>query len=218
METTVLNKPASELSAKELKALLAKKQVDEANAKYEARQAYESLRDDGVKEIVEKALAINDILKAFKKESFNGIETMYKMLQEHSERHANGKGNVTLDTTDGKFRVVFKRSDQTRFDERSTQAEAYILDFLTSEYPEGSNTSKLIRLLLERRQGQLDKNNVLKLISMKDDFNSDNWRKGIQLLQESIVWDYTKFYAEYYYRGEDNEWIPIVLNFAKLSA
>lgn len=216
MET--LNKPLSELTVEELENLAAQKRAEQAAAKQKARESYEVLRDESIREIVHKAQEIHGIMTAFKAESFTGIETLYKMLQEHSDRHANGKGNVTLDTADGQYRVVYKRADQTRFDERATQAEAHILDFLTSEYPEGSNTAKLIRSLLERKKGALDKNLVLKLIGMKNDFENDNWRKGIELLQESIVPDSTKFYAEYYYRSDDGEWLPIILNFSRLSA
>lgn len=218
METTTLNKPASELTLEELKALTAQREQSELSEKQKAREAYESLRDDSITSMVSYAIQLNESLKGFKKSSFEVIETLYKMLQEHSNRHAQGKGNVTLDTADGQFRVVFKRSDNTRFDERATQAEAHILDFLTSEYPEGSNTSKLIRSLLERKKGQLDKNLVLKLIGMKNDFDNEHWKMGIDLLQESIVPDETRFYAEYFYRSDDGEWLPIVLNFAKLTA
>lgn len=217
MTTEVLNKPVGELTIEELEAIAAQKRAEANAEKQKAREAYESLRDESVTEIVQKAKDVHGIMNAFKTESFAGIETLYKMLQEHSDRHANGKGNVTLDTADGQSRVVFKRADNTRFDERSSQAEAHILDFLTAEYPTGSNTAKLIRSLLERKKGALDKNLVLKLIGMKNDFDNENWRKGIELLQESIVPDNTKFYAEYYYRSEDGEWCPIVLNFAKLS-
>lgn len=218
METTTLNKPASELTLEELKALTAQREQSEFSEKQKAREAYETLRDDSITSMVSYAIQLNESLKGFKKSSFEVIETLYKMLQEHSNRHAQGKGNVTLDTADGQFRVVFKRSDNTRFDERATQAEAHILDFLTSEYPEGSNTSKLIRSLLERKKGQLDKNLVLKLIGMKNDFDNEHWKMGIDLLQESIVPDETRFYAEYFYRSDDGEWLPIVLNFAKLTA
>lgn len=216
MQTTVLSKPASELTTDELSALLAQRQANEVAEKNEKRKAYETLRDETVKELVEGAKALNDMLSKFKSKSYASIGALYEMLQEHSDRHANGKGNVTLDSSCGNYRIMFRRHDATRFDERSTQAEAHILDFLTAEYPEGSPTNKAIRILLERKTGQLDKNNVLKLFKMKDDFDNENWRKGIDLLQESIVPDHTKYYAQFFYRSGDMEWLPIVLEFAKL--
>lgn len=216
METLLENKTVNELTTAELTALLQQKQAEETAKRVKAREAYESLRDADVKRMVLEAQGLHDALGKFKMEAFNDIGTLYEMLQEHSARHAGGKGNVTLDSSDGQFRIAFKRQDQTRFDERSTQAEAHIMDFLLEEYPEGSNTSKMIRLMLERKKGELDKNNVLKLMAMKDDFDNANWKKGLELLQESIVPDHTRFYAEFYFRSVDGEWMPIVLNFSRL--
>ncbi|WP_437918418.1 DUF3164 family protein [Sphingobacterium sp. LRF_L2] len=216
METTVMNKPAQELTREELAALLAQKESEEASGKKKAREAYESLRDSSIVEMVSYAIQLKDQIAGFKTTSFEKIDTLYKILQEHSSRHANGKGSVTLETADNRYKVQFKRQDHTKFDERATQAEAHILDFLTAEFPEGSNTSKLVRSLLERKKGALDKNLVLKLIGMRNDFDNENWRKGIELLQESIVPDSTKFYAQFSVKDDNDEWQPIVLDFAKL--
>ncbi|WP_149913516.1 DUF3164 family protein [Sphingobacterium cavernae] len=216
--TELLEKPVKDLTVEELFALAKQKEAEQDAQKLKARQNYEALRDDSVSEIVSKAKDVHGIMSAFKKESFEGIETLYKMLQEHSDRHAQGKGNVTLDTSDGKSRVVFRRSDNTRFDERATQAEAHILEFIANRWGNKDDAdSKFIKRMLERKNGKLDKNRVLDMISMKDNYDDIHWRKGIELLQESIVPDNTKFYAEYYYRSEDDEWIQIPLNFSKLS-
>ncbi|MGJ1327614.1 DUF3164 family protein [Sphingobacterium sp. UBA5980] len=218
METTTLNKPASELTLDEIQALLAQKKDETASEKQKAREAYESLRDENVSALVERAMKLHAELAAFKSKTFEDIDTLYKLLQEHSSRHQNGKGNVTLDTSDGRFRVVFKRSDNTRFDERATQAEAHILDFVSNRWGNKDDAdSKFIKKLLERKNGKLDKNKVLDMISMKDNYNDPHWQKGIDLLQESIVPDTTRFYVEYYVRSEFDEWLPVVLNYAKLN-
>lgn len=219
MENTVLNKTAGELSLEEIEALAAQKRAEANNQKLKARHAYETLRDEAISNMVAFAKNLHEQMTGFKNSSFEMIETLYKMLQEHSDRHASGKGNVTLDTADGQFRVVYKRSDNTRFDERATQAEAHILDFVANRWGNKDDAdSKFIKRMLERKNGKLDKNKVLDMISMRDNYDDPHWQKGIDLLQESIVPDTTRFYAEYYYRSEDNEWIPIVLNFSKLSA
>lgn len=216
MENQILERPAHELTADELKAILKQKQEQEAAEREQSRRSYEHLRDETVQNIVCTALQLNAQLKEFKTSAYSHVNTMYELLQEHSNRHAKGKGNVTLDTTDGKYRVAFKRADFTRFDERSTQAESHILEFLSSELPADSKTTKLVRLLLERKKGEMDKNNVLKLISMKNDFENEHWRSGITLLQESIVPDYTKFYMDFYVRTEDGEWQQVGLHFSRL--
>lgn len=211
----MINKP--EFTAKELKAMLAETEQKEAIVRKQKRAEYETLRDNTVSEMLEKAAEINQILKGFKTEVFNNCETMYKLLQEHSDRHADGKGSFTMETSDNTMRVKFARQDNTKFDERSTQAEKHILDFIIDQFGDDSPTSKMIRKLLERKKGTLEKDEVLKLISMKDDFDNENWRKGIELLQESIVPGETKYYARFEIKPEDGEsWIPVSLDFARL--
>lgn len=214
MET--MTKSVSEFTAAELKALLAEKEASEAAERQQKRADYESLRDEVVAALVAKAGRIHDIMAAFKVRAWSELETLYKLLQEHSQRHADGKGSFTLEC--GKVKVQYKRNENTRFDERATQAERHILDFITRKYSDNDPTSKLVRSLLERKKGQLDKDLVLRLISMKDDFQDDNWRKGIELLQESIVPGETRYYAQFFVKDEDGEsWHPIVLDFAKLA-
>ena len=217
METPTINKPASELTAEELIALLAEKESADQAEQLAKRKAYEALRDETVEAMVRTAEGFKNILKDFKANTWQELETLYKLLQEHSSRHADGKGNFTLETSDKLFKVQFKRQDNTRFDERATQAEAHILDFLTAQFSDGSSTSKLVRRLMERKKGALDKDRVLQLISMRNDFDNEHWRKGIQLLEESIVPAETKYYAQFSIRTDEAaEWQNIVLDFAKL--
>ncbi len=217
MTAEKLNKPASELTTAELAEILAAKKQVEDQERQEKRRDYEALRDSTVSTMVQKAANLNVMLKSFKDEVWGDLETLYKLLQEHSSRHADGKGSFTLQTTEGDMRVSFKRQDNTKFDERATQAEKHILDFIADQFGDTAPTSKLIRKLLERKKGQLEKDEVLKLISMKDDFDNDNWRKGIELLQESIVPGETRYYAKFEIKNSDGDaWKQISLDFARL--
>lgn len=214
METMV---NINELSTAELEALIEQRKRKDLEIKNKKREDYQKLREEVVSNMIQEASGLSNQLKNFKTKVFSQLETMYSLLQEHSDRHADGKGNFTLETEDRLMQVAFRRQDNTRFDERATQAEKHILDFLTSQFGDNAPTSKLIRKLLERKKGQLEKDEVLKLISMKDDFDNENWRKGIDLLQESIVPGDTKFYAQFKIKLEEGaEWLPILLDFARL--
>jgi len=220
MNTATLSKPANELSAAELKALLADRESEEQNQRIQKRKDYEVLRDSTVNELVGGAMHFNGVLKGFKTNAYNDLEAMYKLLQEHSSRHEKGKGTFTIENSESTMKVQFKRHDATMFDERATQAEKYILEFLTDEFGDDSESdprNKLIKKLLERKKGKVDKDNVLLLAGMKDDFPNANWHKGIDLYLESIVPAHTKYYAQFYYRDSvDDAWLSIVLDFAKL--
>lgn len=215
MET--LTKPANELSTADLEALLEQRKAAEATERQQARLNYEQLRDDTILKLVAAAQAISGTIKDFKAHCNGELGSLYKLLQEHSSRHTDGKGSFTLETTDKLFRVIYRRQESTRFDERATQAERHILDFLTSQFGDDSPTSKLVRRLLERKKGQMDKDAVLQLISMKDEFTNENWRKGIELLAESIVPGETRYYTQFQMRfNEGDEFENILLDFARL--
>lgn len=160
METKTMTPERSinELSTAELKELLAKKEAAEANERQQKRKDYEVLRDDTVGKLVAAAMQFHIGLKAFKNETWNELGTIYKLLQEHSSRHTDGKGNFSLENSQGTMKVTFKRQDNTRFDERATQAEKHIIDFLTEEFGNLSDPkAKALRKLLERKKDTLTK-------------------------------------------------------------
>lgn len=215
METATINTKG--LTSAQLRELLAQTEAAEADERTQKRKDYEALRDDTVFNMINGANAIKTVLKDFKTSVFDDLEAMYKLLQEHSSRHADGKGSFTIETTDRLMKVQFKRQETTKFDERATQAEKHILDFLTTEFSDGDPKSKMLRKLLERKKGKVDKDNVLLLVGMADDFNNEHWNKGIALYKESIVPDATKYYAQFFVRlHEGDEWQAIVLDFARI--
>lgn len=217
MTTATLEKKASQLSVDELKDLLAQQTENETQERLQKRKDYEALRQDTVFTLISKAVGIKGVIKNFKTEAFNELETMYKLLQEHSSRHADGKGSFTLENAESTMKIQFKRHDATTFDERATQAEKYIIDFLTSEFGDDDPRNKVIKNLLERKKGKVDKDNVLQLAGMRDDFTNENWQRGIDLYLESIVPSHTKYYAQFFIRANaDDAWQNIVLDFAKL--
>lgn len=215
METTAIN--PKELTSSQLRELLAETEAAEANDRVEKRKNYEALRNDTVFNLINKANTLKDALKDFKTAAFADMEAMYKLLQEHSSRHADGKGNFTLESTDKLMKIMFKRYETTKFDERATQADKYFLDFLTEEFAENDPKSKAFRRLLERKKGQPDKDNVLIILSLKDDFHNSNLDKAAQLYQESITDAGTKYYVQFFVRlHEGDEWQAIVLDFARI--
>lgn len=212
------NKPAGQLTASELKELLADTMQKEAQQQLKKRQSYEQLKFGTVDKLVDNALGYYDVLEQFKALVFGELGTIYKLLQEYSSRHEDGKGNFTIENEGKTKKIVFKREETTRFDERATMAEKHILDFITAEFSNNDPKSKIIRKLLERKKDQLDKDQVLLLLSMRDDFDNENWRKGLDLLKESIVPAETRYYVQFYHRqNEAEKWQSIILNFSKIN-
>jgi hypothetical protein len=202
------------LSTAELKAALAEKESLELFDKNKKREDYEALKSSTVIELSKTAIELNGLLQGFKNKSFETLQTLYKMLQEYSKRHADGKGNFQLEV--GNYRITYRRQDNGFFDERSVQAEKHIIDFVTEKYVDDTSTKTLIMSLLERKKGALDIKLVQKLYSMEDQFEEPNWKEGIRLLKESWTSSDTRDYVVFEQKDKNNKWVNINLNFSSI--
>ena len=202
------------LTTDELKAALAEKEQMELIDKNKKRADYEALKLSVVQELTNEAIQLNVAIKDFKDKSFDSLQTLYKMLQEYSKRHADGKGNFQLEV--GSHRITYRRQDNGFFDERSIQAEKHIIDFVTEKYVDDVNTKNLIMSLLERKKGALDIKLVQKLYTMEEQFNEPNWKEGIRLLKESWRSSDTRDYVVFEQKDKNNKWLNINLNFSSI--
>jgi hypothetical protein len=210
--TTEIN--LSALTADQLEALLEQKRKEEASEREAKRSAYEQLREETVQQLFAKAKGINKALTTFKDKAFADMQALHACLIEHSKRHSEGKGNFEVQSEDGKLKIAYKYQENGRFDERSKEAEAHIIDFVARHFKEQPDSQELITKLLERNKGQLDIKLVQKLYGMEDRFSDTAWREGIRLLKESFIPTDTKTYINFYERDGNGTWVALPLNFS----
>lgn len=204
----------SQMSDAEFETEMARRQQAKTEAKQKAKEDYEKLKADVVLELCQQAEELKTFLTAFKTNAFESMQTIYKMLQEYSSRHADGKGNFRIEH--GKYRVSYKRQGKPTFDERSHQAEKHIIDFVNSKFENDVDTKDLVMSLLERKKGELDINLVQKLYAMENRFQDENWKRGIELLKESYSLSHSKDYIGFEVKNDKGEWIPINLQFSNI--
>lgn len=192
----------------------ARRKKEAQQKKQEQKSAYESLKAETITKLSKKAMNLNELLTNFKDEAFGDMQTLYALLQEYSSRHADGKGNFSIENQD--YRISYKRQGKPTFDERSIQAEKHIVDFLDKKYSADQDTKDLIHSLLERKNGDLDVNLIQKLYQMEDRFDDQNWKRGIELLKESYSYCHSKDYIRFERKTENGEWKTIVLQFSKI--
>lgn len=205
-----------ELTDEQLEQMLAERKAKKVAEEQEKRNAYETLKEQTIEELVTEALAVQQRLIEFKEKSFDSMKTQYDLLKEYSNRSEDGKGNFRLVSKDGMKKIEFSRQDSGFFDERSEQAEKHIKEFVTKQFGSDEATKDLITSLLERKRGHLDIKMIQKLYSMEDRFDDENWRNGIKLLKESWQTGNTKFYINYYTKNTDDAWEHVNINFASV--
>lgn len=185
-----------------------------AKEKEDKRKAYEALKSDTLVSLSIKAENLHNNLKNFKNEAFDSMQTLYKCLQEYSERYADGKGNFMI--ANDTYKISYKKQGKGTFDERADQAEKHIVEFLNNRYSGDEDTKDLIMSLLERKNGDLDINLVQKLYQMEDRFQDKNWQLGIELLKESYKYQHSKDYITFDKKNNTGEWQAITLQFSKI--
>lgn len=204
----------TKLSDEDFEAEMKRRNEEKQKRANEQRQAYEAIKIDTVHTFCQIAKELNSQLTDFKKTAFEGLQTMYSMLQEYSSRHADGKGNFRLEHEN--FRVTYKRQGKASFDERADQAEKHIIDFVNNKFAEDPDTKDLIMSLLERKKGDLDVNLIQKLYAMENRFDDKNWKRGIALLKESYQYNHSKDYIRFEERDDKGEWHNINLQFSNI--
>ncbi|MFK7004795.1 hypothetical protein BWK63_12990 [Flavobacterium covae] len=201
-------------SAAELRKELEEAEIFERKEAETKRLNYESIKNATVSELCNKALQLSKSIASFKKESFDEMNALHEILKDYSQRHANGLGNFRVKY--GNFRVNYKKQGRPTFDEKSTEAEGFIKDFVTSKFENDNDVKDLIISLLERKNGEFDINLIQKLYKMEDRFDDENWKKGIKLMKESYSYEFSKDYVTFEQKGKSGKWEQVPLSFSNI--
>lgn len=167
-----------------------------------------------VLEWVEKGIALNQAMKEFKNGVFGDIQAFVELSTEkYGAKLGGNKGNVTLFSYDGKYKLQRANSDCLQFDER-IQAAKVLVDECLNEWSEGSRPE--LKALIERafnvdKEGNLSTARILGLqrVEIKD----ERWLRAMQAINESVQIVSSKSYVRLYERiGDSDQWKPIPLD------
>ena len=202
----------TKLSAEERAILIQQAKELEAKEREERKKAYEQMKTDAIIGLITVAKDINERLTEFKQHSFETMDTLHDLLKEYSERNDEGKGNFKIEFEN--FKVTYNKQGKGSYDERATEAEKYIFDFIESRYSGDEGTKEFILSLLERKKGELDPDNIQKLYKYEGKFNDPNFSKACELFRESYQYNHSKDYIRFYEKDERGKWQNILLQFS----
>jgi len=175
-------------------------------------------RDEIVTEIVVKAMALQQQIKAFKTDCLGDLQAFIDLSAEQYDTQLGGiKGNVTLTTYDGQYKIVRSIAEYLSFDER-LQVAKELIDKCIHRWSEGARSE--IRVLVQDafqtdRQGKISTSRVLGLKRL--DIQDEEWQQAMQAISDSIQVTGSKTYVRLYKRiGQSDQWQPIPLDIAAL--
>jgi len=177
----------------------------------------DKLRDETVRRIADEALKMKEILNKFKEHIRDDIYSFVE--RSHSEykvKWGGKKGNISLSTYDGKFKLLVAMNDNITFDERLQVARELISKCL-NKWSDGAR--KEIKLLVNDafqvdKQGKISTARVLGLRRL--DIQDADWKKAMEAITESIQVTGTKRYLRVYERDDKGEYQIIPLDVAAL--
>ena len=176
----------------------------------------DKLRHQVVTDLCAMARQQRDGLRQFKHGAFGEVAALVATsLEQYGVKTGGEKGNVTLVSFDGRFKVVRHMHDHIVFGEQLMAAKA-LIDECVQEWSEGANDN--IRVLVSHafqtdREGKINTGRVLALrrLAIKD----EKWQQAMQAIADSMQTASTKPYIRFYERMEaTGEYRPISLDVA----
>jgi hypothetical protein len=173
-------------------------------------------RDELVREIVGKAKTVSANLGEFKVATFADIAAFVQLSAEQYGAKLGGhKGNVTLLSYDGRYKIQRAISETISFDERLQAAKALIDECIT-DWAKGSKPE--IQVLVGDafqvdKEGNINTGRVLGLRRL--DIQDERWLRAMQAIGEALQVVGSKSYVRVYERiGDTGEYRAIPLDIA----
>ncbi|MCP1616598.1 uncharacterized protein DUF3164 [Pseudomonas sp. SLBN-26] len=176
-------------------------------------------RDRLVRQLVGRAYELNQELAQFKAAAFGDVDAFVDLSAEQYDVHLGGKkGNVTLVTFDGRYKVIRAKADSIVFDERLQAARA-LIDECLADWTVGARSE--VKLLINDAfrtdtKGEIRTASVLALRRLA--IEDERWKRAMTAIGEACQVASTTSYLRLYERvGDTDQYVPISLDIAKIN-
>ncbi|MDR0722086.1 MAG: DUF3164 family protein [Treponema sp.] len=177
----------------------------------------DKLRDQTVRRIADEVMRMKALLGEFKQRVREDIYTFADLsASRYGKAWGGKKGNITLTSYDGKYRLIVAVDDTLAFDERLQIAQQIITECLDKW---SSDARPEIKMLVNDafqvdKAGKINTARVLGLRRLE--IHDPDWQKAMQAITESIQIAGSKRHIRFYERDEQGQYMPISLDGAAL--
>jgi hypothetical protein len=173
-------------------------------------------RDALVQEIITKAMAQAEQVTALKASIFSDIAAFVSLsAEEYGVKIGGEKGNVSLVSYDGRYKVLRANQDTLVFDER-LQAAKVLIDACLQRWSQGAREE--IKVLINDafqvdKAGNINTGRVLGLRRL--DISDEEWCRAMRAIGEALQVAGSKSYVRLYERiGDSDKYRHISLDMA----
>lgn len=175
---------------------------------------HDKLRDGVARELANQAVAISEALAAFKKKALADIDDLIAIsLERYNVKLGGKKGNVSITTYDGEFKIEKALADRLTFTDEIIAAKELIYA-CTRKWSQGANDHlmRLVDRAFIGRNGQIRTNDVLGLLRLEID--DPEWKTAMVALKDALQVNGKAVYIRVYLRDGDERYEPINLSLA----
>lgn len=173
-------------------------------------------RDELVQELARQARTVSETLRDFKTRVFSDINAFVDLSgEQYGVKLGGKKGNLTLFSFDGAYKIQVAIAEHMVFDER-LQAAKHLIDECITDWSQGSRDE--IKVLVQAafqtdKEGKINTGRVLALRRL--DIIDDKWQTGMKAIGESLQVVGSKEYVRFYERiGTTDQYRAISLDLA----
>lgn len=180
-------------------------------------KAIELVRDDVVQTIVQQAQALRETMLAFKQQAQQQITDFVDIsASEYGVKYGGIKGNVSLISFDGKYKILRAIGENRVFDERIQTAKILIDECIHSW--SGGADDRLMAMVDHAfrvdQQGRINVNQVLSLRQLAID--DEKWLIAMDAIADAIQITGTSEYLRLYERKNNGKYQQLPLDISSL--
>ena len=174
-------------------------------------------RDELVNEKAAKIEAEQAKIAALKAELMGDIAAFVQLSAERYGAKVGGdKGNITLMSFDGTYKLKRSTSESMSFDEGLHAAKA-LIDECLEEW--SRNSPVPLRAIVEQafdvnKEGRINTNAILSLRRLKID--DERWQQAMQAISDSLQTQDSKAYVRLYKRDSTGKYVAVPLDMSAL--
>lgn len=171
------------------------------------------VRDELVRDLIARAEPLRRDLADYRQQAMDDIAAFVELSAERfGAKIGGGKGNVTLMSFDGEYKIMRAIDEYMVFDER-LQVAKLLIDECITEWAEGSRPE--IRTLINDafqvdKTGRVNTKRVLGLRRL--DIQDARWKKAMDAIGESLQTVGSKAYIRIYRRQADGSYKQMSLD------
>jgi hypothetical protein len=177
----------------------------------------DKLRDQTVRRIAEESLKMKKVLEQFKKQIREDIYAFAELsANQYGKNWGGKKGNITINTYDGKYRLVVSVEHGIVFNELIQLARQIIVSCLERW---STNARPEIKVLVNDafRVDSAGKINVARILGLRRlEIDDPDWKKAMAAISDSMQVSGSKEYLRFYERNEQGKYVQIPLDLSVL--